>query len=371
MLVTFPRMAKTGSQARIARRAVEAVVLGVVAYGVLRNFATSNLRISVDHQHADVFMRNAFDSMPPPEAINEKHCNVLIRNDEVNYHYEVLESVLALYPLPQLPSCNRSQIKFTIAITGGDERILRQERSASWYEYANQSMARHEYDTFEGQSRVLEKVIVITRNSSRLDTLGFDYQIGASCTCDNEDIVQWLLANETHFCVFHSACERFANSSQAMWVHPAMPRSFFPSILPQFDQPRQVNVGTHNLCIIGHVNRREYRFISEYLSSHRKRSRMRGAQFHHYGEGRLRGRLRRFVAIHTLPNFTEFQFDLYQTCDAILSLVTRAGHPEYFEGLTRLTGAIVQAAVYRKPILLHKDLVSVYQQHLEHVETHR
>jgi hypothetical protein len=97
----------------------------------------------------------------------------------------------------------------------------------------------------------------------------------------------------------------------------------------------------------------------------------RDPSFLQIGEGRLRGRLRRFVTIHSVPNFTEFQLDLYQTCDAILSLVTRAGHPEYFEGLTRLSGGIVQAAVYRKPILLHKDLVSAYQQHLEHVETHR
>ncbi|KAI2498593.1 hypothetical protein MHU86_15883 [Fragilaria crotonensis] len=328
---------------------------------VVLNVETYNQALNT---HIDVSTRHVVNSMAPIQVLYEKHCKVLILNQEHNYHYEVLESVLALYPLPQLPYCNRSQIKFTIAIPSGDERSLWRERSASWYEYAIQNMTGNEYTEFVGQSRVLEKVI---RNSSNPTTRDYDYQIGASCYCQNENEVQWLLESETHFCVFHGTCERFANSSQAMWVNPAMQRSFFPAILPQFDHPRDVNHTTHNLCIIGSVKRREYRLVLKYLSNPHHLS---GIQFHHFGGGEVKPRFQRFLIIHSIPNYSEYQFDVYMTCDAILSLVTRTGHPEYFEGPTRLSGSVVQAAAYRKPILLHKDLAAVYQNHLVHVETH-
>lgn len=77
-----------------------------------------------------------------------------------------------------------------------------------------------------------------------------------------------------------------------------------------------------------------------------------------------------FVTLHPNPNFTEYQLDLYDTCDAILSLVTRFQHPEYFEGPMKLSGGIVQASAYQKPILLHKDLEFVYKEHLVNAVTH-
>ena len=305
------------------------------------------------------------DFIPPTEVMKKMHCKALILNEEHQYHYEVLESILALYPLPQLPSCDLSRVEFTISIADGEERELWRDRSVSWYAYAIQNMTRNEYTAIDGQSRYLEKVV---RNSSRPTTHGFDYQIGASCFCQNENDVQWLLESEAHFCVFHGTCERFANSSQVMWVNPKMKRSFFPAILPQFDQPRAVNNDKHNLCIIGSAKRREYKFIANYVKTHPLYH--IEIHFHHFGGGDLRPRIRSAVTTHSTPNYTEYQFDLYMTCDAILSLVTRKGHPEYFEGPTRLSGAVVQAAAYRKPILVHEDLATVYQNYLEDVETH-
>ncbi|KAI2498594.1 hypothetical protein MHU86_15884 [Fragilaria crotonensis] len=352
-----PKGKKLGS---LRRNAILAVIALIV--GVMLNVETYNQALGT---YIDVSTRHVVDSIPPTEVLYEKHCKALVLNQEYNCHYEVLESILALYPLPQLPYCNRSRIKFTFAISTGEEREIWRERSASWYDYATQSMTRNEYTEFVGQSRVLEKVI---RNSSRPTTRDYDYQIGASCYCHKNTDVRWLLESETHFCVFHETCERFANSSQAMWVNPKMKRSLFPSILPRFDHRRDDNHTTHNLCVIGSVERREYRLVLKYLSDHLHLSRI---QFHHFGVGKIKPRLKRFVILHSIPNYTEFQLNLYRTCDAILSLVTRSGHPEYFKGPTKLSGAVVQAAAYRKPILLHKDLATVYHKHLVHVETHR
>ncbi|KAI2498592.1 hypothetical protein MHU86_15882 [Fragilaria crotonensis] len=317
--------------------------------------------------HVFLLIPPIYDSGLPAQVFGQKHCKVLVLNHEHNYHYEVLESILALYPLPQLPSCNRSHIEFTIAISSGEGRDVWREQSASWDEYATQSMKRNDYTEIVGQSRVLEKVI---RNSSRPTTRGYDYQIGASCYCQYESDVRWLLESETHFCVFHETCEIVVNSSRATWVNPTMPRSFFPAILPQFDHPLVVDNVTHNLCIVGEGRRREYQLVADYLSNH---SHQTGIHFHHFGIGNISTCMKPFadeITLHHIPNFVDFQFALYATCDAILVLATRAGRPQYFEGPTKLSGSIVQAAVYKKPVLLHEDLAHVYRDHLIHVETY-
>jgi hypothetical protein len=318
---------------------------------------------------ADVYLsvQSAYDSSLPTQVFDQKHCKALVLNEEHNYHYEILESVLALYPLPHLSSCNRSQIKFTFAIADGEENTFWRDRSASWYEYATQRMARNEYDALEGQSRVLEMVI---RNSSRPTARGFDYHIRASCFCQNETDVLWLLESERHFCVFHEYCDIVANISRATWVNPKMPRSFFPAILPKFDHPRMVDNVTHNLCIVGEGKRREYELVADYLSNHPLHS---GMHFHHFGIGNVAPTMKPFtndITLHPIPNFVDYQFALYMTCDAILALMTRSGRPQYFEGPTKLSGSIVQASVYQKPILVHKDLAQVYRDHLVHVETY-
>ena len=79
--------------------------------------------------------------------------------------------------------------------------------------------------------------------------------------------------------------------------------------------------------------------------------------------------MRDFDTVHSITNNMEYQFDVYMTCDAIISLVTRLRHTEYFEDPARLSGSIVQAEAYRKPILLYKDLAAVYQKFLTYVET--
>ena len=128
---------------------------------------------------------------------------------------------------------------------------------------------------------------------------------------------------------FHGTCKRFANSLQAMWVNPKMQQLFLPAILPQFDQNRDANHVVHNLCIIVNVMRREYRLKLKYMSNPRHLS---GMQFHHSGGGEFKSRLRRFTAIHSIPNYTE-----------VLTLMTRTRHAGYFEGTTRLSGSVAAA----------------------------
>jgi hypothetical protein len=302
-------------------------------------------------------------------AINDQlGCKVVVLNQEHNYHYEVLESILAMFPLPKRINCNLTNTSFTFVIADGHEKEFYRLRSESWYDYARSIMIKKVYNALEGQHRFLSSVV---RNSSIQDMTGFDYEIRASCYCNNEKDISWLLQNETRYCIFHEICNNsIANSPRAIGLNPQFNNSFFPSVLPTFNQTRSVDRKTHHLCIVGEGKRREYSLLSEYLWNHPFYS---GLHFHHFGIGNVQRPMKPFakdITLHPNPNFTEYQYDLYDTCDAVLSLLSRSIHPEYFEGPTKLSGGIVQAAAYGKPILLHEDLATVYQDYLTYVEVH-
>jgi hypothetical protein len=303
------------------------------------------------------------------QTINRQSgCKVIVLNQEHNYHYEVLESILAMFPLPPRMTCNLTNTSFTFVIADGHEKDFYHVRSESWYNYATQVMISKSYSAIEGQYRFLSSVI---RSSSIHDVRGFDYEIRASCYCRSEVDRDWLFQNESRFCIFHEVCNNsISHSPRVIGLNPQFNNSFFPSLLPTFNQTRSVDQLTHHLCIVGEGKRREYSLLSEYLWNHPFYS---GLHFHHFGIGNVQKPMKPFakdITLHPNPNFTEYQYDLYDTCDAILSLLSRSMHPEYFEGPTKLSGGIVQAAAYRKPILLHEDLAAVYHDYLTHVEVH-
>jgi hypothetical protein len=302
---------------------------------------------------------------------NDDGCQVLVRNDKYSFHYETLESILALYPLPQINSCNLQNTTFTFVIADGHEKEFYRIRSESWYEYAIQTMRNKQYNLVDGQVRYLGDVI---RNfSSMSKDRKFHYTIQASCYCRTEEDSQWLSQHESHFCVLHEKCNSsmsMSSPSRVVGLNSKFENSFFPNILPKFNQSRSWDNVTHNLCVIGDVRRRQYKHLSEYF---RKYPQSSGLQFHHFGLGSIQGPMKSFqqvITLHPNPNFTEYQYDLYQTCDAILSLLTKSRNSEYFDGPSKLSGGIVQAATYRIPILLHQDLAKLYKKYLHHVEVH-
>jgi hypothetical protein len=302
-----------------------------------------------------------------------RDCKVVIINQHVDFHYEVLESVVALYPLPKIATCNHMKLQFTASISISDNPRY-QRKSDSWREYAMTNIAPNDYvaSVTPGQSRRLVNVLQTTTplNDTLWDT-AFDYQISASCYCDPN--LTWLFKSTSHYCLFHGACDpTFLHQNapnRIQWVHPSFGKySFFPNYLPEFSIDRTVDGTTHHLCVIGNVIRRQYDLVALYLTEHPSNLRI-----HHFGLGVLPNSMMDFaplIQVHSTPDFLPWQYDLYSTCDAILSLLTRQNQSEYFEGKTKLSGALVQASVYQIPVLLHHDLAMVYKQHLRHVETH-
>jgi hypothetical protein len=335
-------------------------------------------------------------------------CQVLIANSGFNFHYEVLESILGLYSLPAATAlslgCNHSSLQFTIAICHGAV-AFQQGKSTSWLNYANNTMMEPKKNFYSyvtpGQSRFLHTVVRSPKRAVLVPPLPWDdyaYVIRASCYCfEAMGDLAWL-RNDTvrHFCLFHQACEEYANSSQAMWLNPHHERQFFPSLLPEKKylmeaaRSKSLDAGgaaanqttpatpdrtEHHLCIIGAPSRREYSLVVEYLERYNNSAAFMKTpiQFHSFGIGKMPPGMDPWthrVQQHGIADFEEYQHKIATTCHAILSLLVSTTHPEYFSMDKKLTGSVVQAAAYRLPIVLHTDLAKLYERYVPDAITH-
>jgi len=313
-------------------------------------------------------------------------CRVLITNQNVDFHYETLESAIALYPLPVSNSCKHSSLKFTIKLSNGRGNPRLQRKSESWTEYAQQRIMTRVY----GEGRQLVNITFtpsLVLDDDHNDTASFDYIIDTSCYCDEDRFKNqmWLLSDqERHFCVFHThdCAERVQQlaPNQSQWLNPMVPHSYFPKYLPTFQHARVHDPNQHHLCMLGQAHRKRYELVGYYLQQLTREGQESRLKFHNFGSGPVPKYFRKSVnnqnrtklfEQHIIAEFVAYQENIYDTCDAILSLLTRTHQPQYFINETKLSGNLVQASAYQLPVVVHEDLANGgYRQLLSMIETH-
>jgi hypothetical protein len=325
-------------------------------------------------------------------------CQVLIDNAGYNFHYEVLESIFVLYPLPPAATCNHSSLQFTIALWRGNITSSRRDRSTSWWAYANATLVQNEKNYYSystpGQSRSLHTVLQAAKTGPPISGWDdFTYIIRATCYCSEEVGDQaWLRSDmNRHFCVFHQACDEYSNSSQAMWLNPHHERYFFPSLLPTrqyFKMQAASNFSSsipnkpdseeggkrkkYRLCILGDPKRREYSRVAAYLE--KKNQTISPVSFQNLGRGKIPSVMTpwrpNYLTHYRIEDYEEYQAKIATDCQAILALVLPSTQPDYFSNEKKLSGSVVQAAAYRLPIVLHTDLAKLYDRYIPDVITH-
>jgi hypothetical protein len=288
-------------------------------------------------------------------------CQVLIDNHQVDFHYFLLESFMALYPLPETPECNHNYLQFTFLIHRSGNPFQR-TRAEAWKRYALGSMTQ-KYRS----DRIVKSVIWGTAGSS-VPFGDFHYIIKASCYCIEEDVA-WLSGSNNTYCVFHEACEAFSSSPKALWLSPHHKQYALPTLLPVFAHPRPVN-GTINFCVIGHPTRRNYYLVAHFL----KLRNPKDIFFHNLGWGPKPKAMDGFdhlFARYDEPDFVLFETMVYDLCDVILGLLTQDATPDYFDGpKKKQSGSMLQAIAYKRPMILHEDLTEPYRHHLTDIEVH-
>lgn len=87
----------------------------------------------------DTSMTMLIDHVQPDFFGRKPDYEVLIDNNLVDYHYFLLESFVALYPLPEVETCNHNYLQFTFFINRS-KRPFHRKRANSWKEYALTTM---------------------------------------------------------------------------------------------------------------------------------------------------------------------------------------------------------------------------------------
>lgn len=288
-------------------------------------------------------------------------CQVLIDNHQFDFHYFLLESFMALYPLPATPECNHNYLQFTFLIHRSGNPF-QWNRAESWKRYALGPMSQ------KYRSHRMVKTVMWGTETSSVPTSGYHYIIKASCYCIEEDVA-WLSDSKNTYCVFHEACDAFSSSPKALWLSPHHKQYALPTLLPVFAHPRPVN-STINFCIIGHPTRRNYHLVAHFL----KLRNPDDVFFHNIGWGPKPKAMDGFdhlYARYDESDFVLFETMVYDLCDVILGLLTKNHTPDYFDGpKKKQSGSMLQAIAYQRPMVLHEDLAEPYKHHLTDIEVH-
>jgi hypothetical protein len=198
----------------------------------------------------------------PSNSTWKPPCQILLDNHHFTYHYFLLESIVAEYPIPALDSCNHARMEFTIIIMKGVNSFQRQ-RGLSWKKYAETDIINRVYKDEESR----ERIVIDIYGAKYAPDEPFHYVINATCRCSNS--TQWLSESSNGYCVFHEEYPQFADSVQAAWLSPMHKRFFFPNRLPAFHHTRNWTKAV-NLCVIGSPRRRHCVLVANYLSTHPK-----------------------------------------------------------------------------------------------------
>lgn len=313
-------------------------------------FANESLAISV----ADMIKY-----LEPGFFERQPDCQVFIDNHLVDYHYFLLESFMALYPLPETPACNHDNLRFTFQIHRSENPFQR-NRGLSWKEYALTTMLEKYQD-----GRSVKDVI--WSQSNRPPEI--HYEIKASCYCIEEHVL-WLRNSSNNYCVFHESCDDFETSPQAIWLSPHHKQYILPTLLPEFKHARPTNETTVNFCVIGHPKRRNYDLVAHFLKTRRPEF----IYFHNLGWGPRPEAMDGFEHLfsrYDTASFLTFERMVFDLCDVVLGLLTRDITPDYFDGpKKKQSGSILQAIAYHRPMVLHEDLAGPYRAYLSEIETH-
>lgn len=314
----------------------------------------------------------AVSSMPVEEDVPSEYrrpivpgtgepCVIVVEN-KVDFHYEILESVVLQYPLPwQELGCSTSDpVVFDVALTttlGSDF----DGEGESWISYFEESLGGRIRTRTDG---------VVVRFGSLVDYTDYtkEYHAVVDASCDFYQHQDWDDRHPNTFCVLHTSPTRYRFSRQQLgrscYLNPMHPSCFFiPTNLPPV--PHNAS-DVFRICISG--KNRNYGLLLDAL---RQITLSSNAQIHLHGRHLDQDRTilvlqRKFPDLIKLVDggeFLQFQSSLAQ-CDMLLPLIDPGHNPEYFTGPKMLSGVLPQAMAYRIPLVLHQDLFDIYGAYL-------
>ena len=324
-----------------------------------------------------------------PQSQN-RQCRVIIE-DKVDFHFEVIESIVKRYPLPLHKfDCDHENqpihVQFSLYHNRVEADQLNKTMYWTWYQYYDKYLKGKIIDRFDGSNAHIGEMITYSQYSDSM----IDAIIVVTCDC-NSAWYQSLKIESNKYCVLHGTIDKpdliykpnDGREGRLCWLNPMFKDKcyFLPIDLPSrelLDHDDKVNEmvppledGEIRVCVIGN---KDFMALAElllsigpdYLREHQvkvhvlTRKQNRPQKF----KRRIRGLLDDIVSIVLDEPFLPFQRRISQ-CSMILPMVDPETKSRYFPGdLQKLTGSIIQLIVYKVPSVMREELYEIYRDYL-------
>lgn len=295
------------------------------------------------------------------------HCKLVIDNGQFGYHFEILESVVADFPLVLPEPCGNH---LSVDLTFDLKESELSPRARGYVNYLRDNVQGKVYVGYRNQQRTLDQVYFQKKradyNAQDPEFIAYVY---SSAYC-RPRFLNELNSNKT-YAIFHERCAKAEVNSRSYWVTPNQRNHIFPNRLPQFNTTDRVSIPPYKLCVIGKARRRNFGFFRSYFESSAIDDFRDRFQILIFGMGSVPGWLSNFTSVKqdSTADFYDFQRRVAMNCDALVALLDSATKSEYFPNVSgssqKLSGAITQASAYKLPIVIHEDLASLYAEYLK------
>lgn len=350
------------------------------------------------------------------EHEEKRACRVIIENP-VDFHHEVLESVVLRFPLPwhTFKNCsvsqpiiydfslyqNRFHLHIPAASMGSgakNAKFLNQTEFFSWKKYFEKHLQYKVFDRKEDEHSITlynhNSEVKETKEDTSLKTQAYFNQLipyeeygGADAvidaTCDiNTKFVKTMKRSNNFFCVLHGDNKNVLTRKENQFIYkrscflsPMWPQSvctFLAADLPKFDdvvKDRKLKQET-NICVLGSRN---ITLATELFSSipyKEKNVRFQVFSRKESDSSPIQASFNMFGLGHKFASVVhELDYENYHRnvacCDIFLPLTDPLNRPSHFpSGGKKSTGLVPILAAYEIAAIMHTEFAKLYKHHL-------
>lgn len=321
----------------------------------------------------------------PSRTSRDNHsatCRILVMQQMLDVHLEVLESVALRYPLPwEDLGCSKAGIDekdpilvdFLLPFQWYPPAKHSKLESWGWREYFEERLRGVTKRRVKAEGRFVQFGNVVNGTDSIIDA-SYAAQIDATCDIQPKRSWAWMRQDERrNYCILHG------KSNPTMIVPPDLANRicylnpmhspncwFLPTDFPEYPPPLPPS-STNNMTVC--IPRKNATFVARALNQ------LHTTKVVVMMMGRtVKSRDMDLFKAHNVSGYVKVRKGMYlvfqqriSQCHVIIPLLDPVSTPKYFLGddasvnVGRLSGYVAQSIAYRMPTILHKDVVDIYR----------
>ena len=304
-----------------------------------------------------------------PVQVEDTACRVLVENNP-DFHYELVESVILKYPLPwhNLTECDftkTDRVIFNVALAKEAWASGELEDYKDYYRTYLQGTIRH---------RLVDNITAIIGELVPWNPYDRHYAARIGVSCGQRPPKIYVNADlKRNFCVMHISCnDRECDENTAprsCWLNPMHTSCFFMAdVFPMFPESLCQDDGSRvRLCTVGGAKRHD--ILASALASNASKYQDKVVVQVLHRSGQIPGpyinnRVEHFVEPVHSKSYVEYQRAVSK-CHIMLPLLdpenNKSGYFRWDEKVRKVSGSLSQTVGYSFPVVMHAEMYYSYK----------